>query len=310
MQKIKKAARIIIPWVIILGVGAFFYATLAENWDKVQGFTLQFSPLTVVGMLFFILAVVVSGVLWGKLLSRLAETPIRVADAVKIHSASWLLKYIPGQVGSYVNKIAWGMKQGISKKTISTSFIYENTLMIFAGFALSLPVFLLFREQIGTELAIILPLLVLIPLSLVLVRPVFYGLLNFVFTKLKRKPFKPTDFLSTKHLLQYQAGYLLPRLANGIGFVFIVATMVSLTPDMYVGVAATYILASIIGLLALFVPGGLGVREAVIVLCLSVYLPIEQAIIISLVTRLYATIADIGVALIYLVLNKGKLSQS
>jgi glycosyltransferase 2 family protein len=96
---------------------------------------------------------------------------------------------------------------------------------------------------------------------------------------------------------------------NGAGFVLIVSSMMTISPDMYIGLGATYILASIIGLLAIFVPGGLGVREAIIVLVLSVYFPVEQAIIVALVARFYATISDLGVGLVYLILNKGKIKQ-
>ncbi len=126
----------------------------------------------------------------------------------------------------------------------------------------------------------------------------------------KRKPFSHADFLTTKTLALYQAGYLIPRLLNGIGFVFIVGSLVPVDSSMYIGLAATYILASIVGLLAVFVPGGLGVREAVIVAFLSVYIPVEQAIVIALITRVYATISDLGVAGIYLILNKGRITQS
>jgi uncharacterized membrane protein YbhN (UPF0104 family) len=78
---------------------------------------------------------------------------------------------------------------------------------------------------------------------------------------------------------------------------------------MYVGLAAMYIFASVVGLLAIFVPGGIGIREAVIVAFASVYFPIEQAIVLSLVARLYATIADLGVGGVYLILNKGRIQQ-
>jgi uncharacterized membrane protein YbhN (UPF0104 family) len=85
--------------------------------------------------------------------------------------------------------------------------------------------------------------------------------------------------------------------------------MVGMRPEWVFGVAATYILASIIGMLAIFVPGGLGVREAVAVALLSAYIPVAQAIVVTLVARLCATVSDALVALIYLVLNKGRLKQ-
>jgi uncharacterized membrane protein YbhN (UPF0104 family) len=51
------------------------------------------------------------------------------------------------------------------------------------------------------------------------------------------------------------------------------------------------------------------VREAVAVALLSAYIPVAQAIVVTLVARLCATVSDALVALIYLVLNKGRLKQ-
>jgi glycosyltransferase 2 family protein len=301
--------RIVAPWAVILLVAIFFYSALSSNWRQLDDISIRFDGLTVAALVCFTGAVIVSGVLWGRLLALLSGQKVKVADAIRIHSASWLLKYIPGQIGSYINKVLWGSRRGISKKTVSTSFIYENVLMVFAGFILATPVFILFQEQLGSNLANLLPLLILIPMLVVLVRPVFYFLLNTLFTKLGRIPFRESDFLSTGQLVKYQLGYLIPRILNGAGFVLIVSSMMTISPDMYIGLGATYILASIIGLLAIFVPGGLGVREAIIVLVLSVYFPVEQAIIVALVARFYATISDLGVGLVYLILNKGKIKQ-
>lgn len=309
MIRIKKILTWAFPWVIIGCIAVLFYRTLSDNWHKLDGVNFTINVFALTGMLMFMLAVIVSGILWGRLLVKLSGFEVSVVDAVRIHCASWLLKYIPGQVGSYLNKIAWGKKVGISKKTISTSFIYENVLMVLAGVALSVPVFLLFKDILGNNVSLFIPVLVVLPMLIVLSRPAFQFLLNSMFKVLKKKPFKESDFLPTRDLVLYQLGYLLPRLLNGVGFVFIVQSLVSVGADMYVGLAAIYILASIVGLLAIFVPGGLGVREAVIVVFASVYFPVEQAIILALVARLYATISDLGVAAVYIILNKGKIKQ-
>ncbi len=307
--KNSKLIRAIVPWIVIGVVGWFFYRTLASNWDKIGDISLSLNIGVVLGVVAFTLAVVVSGGLWGRMLGSLEGKNVSTIDAVRIHAASWLLKYVPGQVGSYLNKLAWGVKNGFSKRTISTSFLYENILMVVAGAVLSTPVLLLFTDKFGADIGVFIPLLMILPMLFVFSSKLFRWLLNLVTKVVKRKPFRESDFLSPGNVVRFQIGYLLPRLFNGVGFVLIVAAMLPVEPHMYVGLAATYILAGIVGLLALFVPGGIGVREAVIVLFLSVYFPVEQAIIVSLVARFYATISDIGVALVYLVLNKGRIRQ-
>ena len=213
------------------------------------------------------------------------------------------MKYIPGQAGSYVSKVAWGASRGISKKTISTSFIYENTLTVVASLALSIPVLAIFSEEIGSNASVLIPLLVVVPLGAVFIKPLFYGALNLLSRFTKLKPFKESDFLSSSSLLLSLTGYLIPRIINGFAFLLIASSVVQVEPYMYVGVISSYILAGVVGLLAFFVPSGIGVREAVIVLTLSTYFGVEQAIVLAVVARLYTTIADGLLFLVYIVIK-------
>ncbi len=297
----------ILPWIVIVTVVYFFGRTLADNWHKVESTTFYFNWLAIPGIVLLVLAVVVSGVLWGRLLSGLVARPIPIVDAIRIHSASWLLKYVPGQVGSLINKLTWAKSQGISKKSTATSFVYENVLTALASLVIALPLLLTMDNTILKDTSLLVPILVIIPIIIIIYRPVFYGLLNYLFKKMGKKPFRESDFLSTSQLFEYLTLYLVPRLLTAAGFVFITASLLPIEPHMYIALGSMYILASIVGLLAVFVPGGIGVREAVIVLFAGMYFPIEQAIILAVVARLYATVADIGVFGVYLVLNKGRI---
>lgn len=306
---VQRVIRASLPLAVVAVVAYFFAVSLQRNWHNLDGVSLRPNAYTVLAVFFLVLAVVVSGLLWGKILEHISDRTVHVSDAVRIHCASWLLKYVPGQAGSILNKLAWGKKHHFSKKTILNSFIYENVLMVLAGALLSLPVVLIFQEQIGSNVSLFLPVLVIVPMLVVTYKSVFYRLFNFLFRIIKRKPFAESDFLSTPKLLRLLIGYLLPRIFNGIGFALIALSFTVVEPSMYIGLGASYILAGIVGMLAVFVPSGLGVREAVIVLFASQYFGTEQAIVLALLARFYATIADIGVFSIYLALNKGKLKQ-
>lgn len=308
----KRAYRVlsrILPWLVVGAVAVFFWRTIANNLDSLRDVSIRIDAWLVGSVVIFTLAVVVSGILWGRILSRLAARRISVADAVRIHCASWVLKYIPGQVGAILNKLAWGTKVGISRKTVSNSFIYDNVLMVIASVVLSLPVLFMFQDVLGDNISLFLPLLMVVPMLIIFWPGVFNRILNRLLALAKRDPFLDTDFLPPGRLVQFQIGYLLPRLLNGVGFVFIVHSTVGVQPEWVVGLAATYILASIVGMLAFFVPGGIGVREAVAVALLSIYMPAAQAIVVTLIARLCATVSDALVALVYFVLNKGRLRQ-
>ena len=309
--KAKQLLLQVLSWAVVLAVVVFFVRTLQTNWQKLSDVDLQVDVWGIMAFGCFVLAVVVSGVLWGRLVNHLSTSShISLPDAVRIHCASWLLKYIPGQAGSYLNKLAWGQNNGFSKKSITTSFIYENVLLVIAGAILSLPIIVVVMERLPGRTASFLPYLLAVLVIIMLSPSVFRWMLNVVMKFAKRDQFVASDFLGGVSIVKFQLEYLLPRLLNGVGFVLLAVSMLpTVDPSMYIGLGASYVFAGIVGMMAVFVPGGIGVRESVIVLLASAYMPVEQAVLLSLVARLYTTVADIGVGLIYLALNKGKLRQ-
>lgn len=295
-----KIFRTILAWVIIGLVGYFFGRALINNWSQLQDVHLSFNGWSILSIIFFALAVVWTGVLWGKLISQLSKKPISDEEAIRVHSLSWLLKYIPGQAGSLINKITWAKKRGYSKKLVTVTFLYEHAFLIFASLLISVPIIVVsFFEKASSNLNIFTPLLLALPLLLLVSQKVFYTLLNYAFKVFKRKPIDREYILRSKQLFYYTMQFLGPRLMNGIGFIFVVASITHVPEQAYVGLTAAYILAGAVGLLAIFVPSGIGVREAIIVLFASQYFSIEVAIVLSLVARLYATLGDGVVALIY-----------
>lgn len=112
----RKAIRYTLTGVILVAVGILFYRALADNWTQVQKRHLGFSWWDVGAVLIFAVAVPVSGLLWGQIVNRLSpEHKVSAREAMAVHSSSWLLKYIPGQVGSVMNKVLWGQQHGFSR---------------------------------------------------------------------------------------------------------------------------------------------------------------------------------------------------
>lgn len=298
--------------MLIIALTAYFFSkALIRNWHQVQDISLVPNTQSIIGMLLLVLSVVSSGLLWGKVLNKIVpEKHISRLDAVRIHLVSWLLKYIPGQAGSLVNKISWGSKNGYSKKAITNSFIYENALLIFASILPTAPIILIaLGNKFSNNLSLFAPLLFVVPLFLIVHQGIFYKLVNWLFMRLKKQTISKDLFLHTKDIAALQLEFILPRILNGAGFVFIAASLLPVEPHMYLPLGAIYVLAGIVGVLAIFVPSGLGVREAVIVLFASAYFTPAEAVVISVAARFYATIADMGIFGLYLILNKGKLAQ-
>lgn len=300
--------KLVLPWtitILVVGlVGYFFARSLVDNWGEIEAHQLRFSWLWVLAALLFALAVPLTGIAWARIVCTLdPHAHISVAEAIAVQCLSWLLKYIPGQVGSVANKVLWAKKKNISRTLIVISFVYEN---VFLQLASIIPAVVILFLSLGPEVfganvtLLVLPLLVVIPVVLVLYRPFFYTIVSVPAQKVLKRQVPREYFLGTVPTLIALVEFIGPRIINGAGFVLIAVAVTNVEAVEWLPLASAYVLAGAVGVLAVFVPSGIGVREAVIVLILSQYMPAPEAIIISLLARLLSTISDALIALIYL----------
>lgn len=306
----KSLLRKTLSWLVILTVSYLFTKTLMASWDRVQDVIWQIELWSLLSMLFFVLAVCVSGIMWSTIVNDLnpKKDKINIVEAVKVHTLSWILRYIPGQVGSLVNKINWGKKYDYSKRTITISVIYDNLIMIYAGFLIGS----MFLLDIGFQKLDFNILIIGGVVALILVAfgypPIFTKMINLMLKSLRKDQISKKNILSGKQLIKKIILYFSPRIFNMIGaaiIMYAIAPYLSYYELMQVGMIT--VLAGSIGVIAIFVPSGVGVREAVIVLLCSLIISPEEAIVFSLVLRLYSTLADFGVMGLYLMLNKWRL---
>ncbi len=310
----RRRPRRILRWAlttVVLGVVAYFFASsLASNWEQVSAQHLTFDLLWIPATVLFAVAVPLTGVIWRRVLARLdghARESVSSVEAIAVQCASWLLKYIPGQVGSVINKVVWAGKKGISRTVVVISFVYENLFLQVASIVPSLAILMLSLgpQVLGANATLLLtPVLVLVPAIVIIYKPLFQRIVNVPARRLLKQEVPSDAFLSAPQAARFCAEFIGPRVLNGIGFVLLAATVSDVSPSEWLPFAAAYVLAGAIGILAVFVPSGLGVREAVIVLILGQYVPVAEAIIISLLARLLSTVGDAVVALIYVLLRR------
>lgn len=301
----------LLGWVVIALVGYLFSRTLIGNWDEVQKINFRVGYQVSLVVALFASAVIISGVLWGKTFERIAGKKVLARDAIRIHLGAWLLKYVPGQVGALIYKIRWGtVVKGASKTVSAIAFAYEAMFVTLASTVVIIPILLLTLGNRGYSW------LFLVYLLLVSSVFMFFGkYMNSLITKLVRKwAGKTIDskyFLKRGEIAKFTALFSIARVVNATGFVVLVSAILPTPVSAYIPLGATYVLAGIVGLYAIFVPSGLGVREAVIVIFASTYFTPEQAIAVALIARMCSTVSDglIGLLYIYLSKNKDRLQK-
>lgn len=286
---------------VIIGIVAYFFGTaLADNWDSLREEDLSLGWWAVVATAMFVLAVAVSGLLWGRIIHRLDDQPVTATESIRVHFASWVLKYVPGQVGSVVNKLLWGQKRGSSRVLVLISVVYENAFMLLGSTIPMLAILVIARgDEVEISGTVWLVLAAMVPLALTTHPAVFHRVVSLLGRRLLKAEVPREYFLPFGPTLGYQTAFLIPRAINGVGIVVIAAALADAGPESWVPLGAAYAIAGAAGLLAVFVPSGLGVREAVFVLFAAPYVGVEMAIITALVARLLATIGDAAIAGVY-----------
>ncbi len=91
----------------------------------------------------------------------------------------------------------------------------------------------------------------------------------------------------------------------GLGFYMLTNSIYHLPVSEMLYTGGIYGLAAIIGILSIFAPSGIGVREGILILGLSLVMPQEYAVIISVVSRLWSTIAELLLVMMAFIVNKG-----
>jgi hypothetical protein len=143
----------------------------------------------------------------------------------------------------------------------------------------------------------LLPFLIVIPLGLVVVQPfVLERLLNWGLRLFKRGPV--VIELTAWDLARFAAFHLLCWLGYGLAFHLFIRALYPVPLERLPALVGIFAGAWVIGFLSFLAPGGLGVREGILVYLLGFYLPSHVAIVVTLLSRLWVTAAELmGTAL-------------
>lgn len=276
----------------IVGIIFFFLArNIYRNWDKLRHYEWQFNyPYVILSFVLLLGALALMVFLWRSILVSMGH-PLESKRAWKIWFVSNLGRYVPGKVWQILGMVYLCEKEGIPKMTTTTSILLAQAWSIISAFVL-MGVYLLVAGTQAFPRASVM-LICFVPLGLVLVYPpILEKLINRLLLLLKRDPIRLP--LSFGHSLAYLAKYFLSWMVYGVAFSLFVFSIhpVSLTtvPAFICIFATSYTL----GFLFILVPGGLGVREGLIAALLSVYMPLHMATVISLLSRLWFTAAELA----------------
>lgn len=278
------SAAIAIPAVLFYFIGRSIW----RQWDTIQAFPWDLDGrwLALSAVAFwadFVLLIV----LWKTFLYVISDKRISTIVAYKISALSNLGKYVPGKVWAFLGIVYFLKRRGFAATEALASTALHQAYTVVAG--------LLFVSAVlGTEIWGRLPLVsVLVGLVLgviVIYPPVFSFLLNRALRLLKRDPLPYT--LSFGRAFALLIAYIFAWVLYGISFWCLLKGIGLDHPPFWSMVAASSA-AYLIGFLAIFAPGGLGVREGVLLVLIAPHVPVGLAATVAVIARVWITIVEL-----------------
>jgi len=292
----QRLGRIAWAAVRVALVGAVLYYLgrhIADNIDSLREYEFRPHPLWLSASFLSLMAGLFGLSTLYQLLLR--ERPPGLARAFAMMSLPALGKYVPGKVGVVIGT-AWAFERcGYRRARGVYLLLYVQAAIIIGGlicgllFSVAAP-----HTSIWLRLS---PLLALggIPL----LHPAMLDRLVAFTSRMLRLP--PIDLVVPTGMVFAAVGLSAAgMLASGVGFALLLASMGELTGEVLLLAIGVYPLAQCLGFLTLVAPGGIGIREGVLIVALEPVIGAEAAIVSSIAIRILQTVADVlaaGIAL-------------
>jgi len=280
-KKLKLALQII----VVLAIFYFMFMQVYKNWSSLKDYEWHFNYLYLAASFIVLFAYYIC-VSFGWYFTILKmKVKVSFLKILKIRAISELSRYLPGMIWHIAGRAYFAKKIGISSIKTVTSYAIELIINIIAGFIIfliALPFFL------GSEQIVkILPFIIVVPLGLILVHPKILNRVLNLGLKILKKPKVKLEF-KYKDILLLILLYFIFWIVVGFAFWLLINSIYPIGISKFIIITGAYAISWAIGLLILFVPGGIGVREGVLAALLSLYMPLPIAIIISLVSRIWS----------------------
>ncbi|MEK7524083.1 MAG: lysylphosphatidylglycerol synthase domain-containing protein [Patescibacteria group bacterium] len=286
----KKIALNIASVLIIIALFYFLGREFLKNWSQIRSFPLHFDLLWLFWataayfITFFLLSIG-----WTLILKSL-HYPISLTHAFLFFIITQPAKYIPGKIWIAVARMKFMHPLGIPNSVTLLSTGAEGVLEILAGSYISLVAILQIPglgkfSVIGTIIISLLGVVLLIP-------KVFYAIINLYLKLAKREPIHATGHAKFAELLFLQIVYLIGMFGVGLAQVLFLKSFTHVSPHQFPLLISIGSFSYVASILAIFTPGGLGVREGIWYLALKGISAPHIAIIFALASRIWTVVAE------------------
>jgi len=250
-------------------------------------------------VLVYFFALNLLGVAWWCQLQHL-EAKAGLGDILALYAKSQLAKYLPGNVFQYVGRNLFALKHNISQAKIIQSTLYEILSLLVAALLITLPLSIYLYSQFTFEnlqttgkLPDSWVLQFLTPNHAWIVSCILIFACCVLIQQRKKIPVFSARFLKS-YLLSYAGYAFIFHLLAIFVFMLIWHGWLNQSGDYFLMITLmfAYLLSWLIGFVVPGAPGGIGVREATLILLLGSFVQEQELITLATMSRLVSVVAE------------------
>ncbi len=283
-MRIPKVNLRIFGLIVALLILAYLIRMVVKNWHEVQHYEWHLkwgwllASLILIGLTHNFMVFV-----WNLLLRSFGYS----LEFKKLFVIWWLAamgRYLPGKMWQLVGLAVLAEHEGVPAEVTTSTSILTQMLSIISGLLIAIPTVLVVKPD-----SLFVLLIAIFALLIAVYPPIFQRLVNFV-----GKRFRGIEIevkLSVIKLLEIIGFYLLGWVAYGVGFNMFLHGIadIEITPL----IIPIYAFSYVVGLISIFVPGGLGVREGLITLFLGKWISSGVASATAIAARIWMTLIEV-----------------
>ncbi len=294
---IKSRIGLRILQVLLIAVLLYFIGSrIVSNWGEISDHEWHVNyALLVLSLLVMLLALGVMSSVLSRIIACFGKE-ISYTKAFKIAYLSQLGRYIPGKIWQVPAMVYLAGKEGVGKGEAVTAFALAQLFATSPAILVAVPMLLFSGGAVGESIDLravgyMLALVVIVSIAILLKPEWLSRLMNFVLKKLGKDSveFRVEKKSGGLILLMYYIGWNL----YGLAFYLFLISVSGFPTGHFLQASGIFCVAYLIGYWSIFAPGGIGVREVVLVVLLSPYLGPGMSAAVAAAARLWSIVGEL-----------------
>ena len=304
-MNLKNTLRYISALAVVIAAVYFFYLQFKNNADRMNAYDFSVNPYYVIlSIIFGSIALLIAPVVWRIFVNSYLNEKLNFTESYVLYCTSAMFKYIPGKIWTYAAQIALMSSKGISKIILLYINIVSFICLAFVAAIISLYYYLFCMKAAAWGIS------VFIFAALIVLDIVFIiwssSIINYLIVPIKRlfkveiQPIKTNKII----FVYTQMLYFLACIFLGMAMYFLARGINMEVPFINIfGIMATISMSLVLGLIAFFTVGGLGVREGTMFFMLKQFSNIEAALILPVVARFLTIIVELLMVIVAIIIG-------